>query len=210
MTRPHAPNRATRSSSLLSASLLALTLNSIQAEPSLKTVFQKDFFVGAALNPSQFSGSNAPEIAVVQNQFDSVSPENVLKWEAIHPQPDKYNFGPADQFVNFGQAHHMFIVGHTLVWHNQTPRWVFRDARGNLLGRDALLQRMHDHISTVVGRYRGKIGGWDVVNEALNEDGSLRQSPWLRIIGEDFLLKAFQFAHEADPNAELYYNELLP
>jgi len=101
----------------------------------------------------------------------------------------------------------MFIVGHCLVWHSQTPRWVFQDDQGNPLTRDALLERMHDHIRTVVGRYKGRIGGWDVVNEALNEDGTMRQSPWYKIIGDDFVLKAFQFAHDADPKAELYYND---
>ena len=101
----------------------------------------------------------------------------------------------------------MFIIGHTLVWHSQTPKWVFQDSSGNPLSRQALLKRMHDHIHTVVGRYKGKIKGWDVVNEALNEDGSLRQSPWMKIIGEDYIEKAFEYAHEADPDAELYYND---
>jgi endo-1,4-beta-xylanase len=101
----------------------------------------------------------------------------------------------------------MFIVGHCLVWHSQVPRWVFEDAEGKTLTRDVLLDRMHDHIRTVVGRYKGRIGGWDVVNEALSDDGSMRPSPWYRIIGEDYILKAFQFAHEADPDAELYYND---
>jgi endo-1,4-beta-xylanase len=101
----------------------------------------------------------------------------------------------------------MFIIGHTLVWHAQTPRWVFQDQEAKPLTREALLERMREHIHTVVGRYKGKIRGWDVVNEALNDDGSLRRSPWLRIIGEDYLEKAYQFAHEADPDAELYYND---
>ena len=101
----------------------------------------------------------------------------------------------------------MFIVGHCLVWHSQVPAWVFQDDKGAPLDRDGLLKRMRDHISTVVGRYKGRINGWDVVNEALNEDGTLRQTPWLKIIGEDYLAKAFQFAHEADPQAELYYND---
>ena len=101
----------------------------------------------------------------------------------------------------------MFIIGHNLVWHSQTPKWVFQDEKGNPVDRDTLLARMSNHISTVVGRYKGKIGGWDVVNEALNEDGTLRESPWKKIIGEDYLLKAYQFAHEADPQAELYYND---
>jgi endo-1,4-beta-xylanase len=101
----------------------------------------------------------------------------------------------------------MFIVGHTLVWHNQTPAWVFRDDKGNPVDRETLLRRLHDHIATVVGRYKGKINGWDVVNEALNEDGTLRPSPWFKILGGDYLLKAYQFAHEADPKAQLYYND---
>jgi endo-1,4-beta-xylanase len=101
----------------------------------------------------------------------------------------------------------MFVIGHTLVWHSQTPRWVFEDEGGQPASRELLLTRMRDHIHTVVGRYKGKIRGWDVVNEALNEDGSLRASPWLKIIGEDYLVKAFEFAHEADPEAELYYND---
>ena len=107
----------------------------------------------------------------------------------------------------FGEKNHMFIVGHTLVWHNQTPAWVFQDDHGNPVDRETLLARMREHIHTVVGRYKGRIAGWDVVNEALNEDGTLRQSPWLKIIGEDYIAKAFQFAHEADPKAELYYND---
>ena len=101
----------------------------------------------------------------------------------------------------------MFIVGHALVWHNQTPKWVFEDEKGNPASREVLLERMREHIFTVVGRYKGRIKGWDVVNEAVNDDGTMRQSPWLKIIGEDFIAKAFEYAHEADPNAELYYND---
>jgi len=101
----------------------------------------------------------------------------------------------------------MFVIGHNLVWHAQTPDWVFQDAKGNPVTREILLRRMHDHIFSVVGRYKGLIQGWDVVNEALADDGTLRESPWKKIIGEDYLIKAFEFAHEADPKAELYYND---
>ena len=177
------------------------------AQTTLKEAFKNDFLVGAALNAAQFSGGNAAEAALVQAQFDTISPENVLKWESIHPKPDQYAFKAADQYFEFGQKNGMFIVGHTLVWHSQTPKWVFQDDKGNPVDRDTLLRRMSNHISTVVGRYQGKIGGWDVVNEALNEDGTLRESPWKKIIGEDYLLKAYQFAHEADPQAALYYND---
>ncbi len=175
--------------------------------PALKDVFRDCFRIGAAINSRQFKETNAAEAALVKQQFNTISPENVLKWEVIHPQPDSYNFAPADAYVAFGQANHMWIIGHTLVWHNQTPKWVFEDDKGQPLSRDALLARMHDHIRTVVGRYKGRINGWDVVNEALDEDGTLRQTPWMKIIGEDYIAKAFEFAHEADPSAELYYND---
>jgi endo-1,4-beta-xylanase len=118
-----------------------------------------------------------------------------------------YNFEPGDKYVEFGEKNGMFIVGHCLVWHNQTPRWVFEDAQGQSLTRDALLERMREHIGTVVKRYKGRIQGWDVVNEALDEDGTMRQSPWMKIIGEDYVARAFEYAHEADPKAELYYND---
>lgn len=125
----------------------------------------------------------------------------------MHPEPGKYAFEDTDRYVEFGMANGMFIVGHTLVWHNQTPAWVFQSADGTPVSRDTLIVRLRDHIHTVVGRYKGRIKGWDVVNEALNEDGTLRQTPWLRIIGEDYLAMAFRFAHEADPDLELYYND---
>ncbi|MEI9976812.1 MAG: endo-1,4-beta-xylanase [Ignavibacteriota bacterium] len=188
--------------------MIPLLAGAVYAQPvTLKDAFHGMFRVGAALNPSTFEEKDARDVAIVTAQFDTISPENVLKWEVIHPQPDKYNFDPADHFVAFGEKHKMFIVGHNLVWHSQVPAWVFKDDKGAPLTRDALLERMHDHIRTVVGRYKGRIGGWDVVNEALNEDGTLRKSQWLNIIGDDYIAKAFQFAHEADPAAELYYND---
>jgi len=181
--------------------------NHASAQTTLKEAFKNDFLVGAALNAAQFSGSNAAETALVKAQFNSISPENVLKWEFVHPEPDRYDFSGADRYVEFGRKNDMFIVGHTLVWHSQTPKWVFQDDKGNPLDRDALLLRMSNHIATVVGRYRGKIGGWDVVNEALDDDGTLRQSEWEKIIGPDYIIKAYQFAHKADPQAQLYYND---
>lgn len=176
-------------------------------QPTLKDAYNGCFLVGAALNPAQFTEQDAKEAAIVKAQFNTISPENVLKWEAVHPQVDKYDFSLADKYVEFGEKNHMYIVGHTLVWHNQTPKWVFEDEKGNPVGREVLLERLRDHIHTVVGRYKGRIKSWDVVNEALNEDGTLRQSPWLKIIGEDYIAKAFQFAHEADPEAQLNYND---
>lgn len=174
---------------------------------SLREAFEGAFLVGAALNPEQFYERDARGASIVKAHFNTITPENVMKWELIHPEPGRYDFEAADRFVAFGEENDMFIVGHTLVWHSQTPRWVFEDAAGNPVGRDTLLARMRDHIHTVVGRYRGRVHGWDVVNEALDEDGTLRASPWLQIIGEDYLARAFEYAHEADPDAELYYND---
>jgi endo-1,4-beta-xylanase len=177
------------------------------APTTLKDAFRGAFFIGAAINADQITGKDARGDAILVQQFNSISPENVLKWEVVHPRPGVYDFTMADKYVEFGLKNHMFIVGHNLCWHSQTPDWVFKDEKGDPMTREALLQRLHDHIQTVVGRYKGKIASWDVVNEALNEDGTLRQSPWMKIIGEDYILKAFQYAHEADPNAQLNYND---
>ncbi len=179
----------------------------LPAQKTLKDVFKDYFLIGAALNRAQFYEEDKRGANIVKTQFNTISPENVLKWGLVHPQADNYDFAAADRYVEFGEKNGMFIIGHTLVWHNQTPDWVFRDAKGNQVSRDELLKRMREHIFAVVGRYKGKIKGWDVVNEALNDDGSLRQTNWLKIIGEDYIVKAFEFAHEADPNAELYYND---
>jgi endo-1,4-beta-xylanase len=177
------------------------------AQEKLKEAFKDYFLIGASLNRAQIFEKDSIGGRIVREQFNSISPENILKWSEVHPEPERYDFKAADRYVALGERNGMFVVGHTLVWHNQTPPWVFRDKKGNFVARDELLRRMREHIRTVVGRYKGRIKGWDVVNEALNEDGSLRQSPWLKIIGEDYIAKAFEYAHEADPKAELYYND---
>ena len=174
---------------------------------SLKDAFKDDFYIGVALSADQISGREPNAMALVKKHFNSITPENVLKWEEVHPEPDRYNFKVPDQYVAFGQEHGMHIIGHTLVWHYQTPGWVFENKSGQPLNREALLERMKDHIFTVMGRYRGRIQGWDVVNESIMADGSFRKSGWFEIIGEDYIEKAFEFARQADPHAELYYNE---
>jgi len=190
------------------AALMAAGLAATAKSPTtLKAAYSPDFVIGTALNAAQIGGQDARGDALIEAQFDSISPEDALKWESVHPEPGIYDFRLADDYVDFGEKHHMFIVGHTLVWHNQVPGWVFRDDDGKLVTRDVLLQRMHDHIQAVVGRYKGKIQSWDVVNEALNDDGTLRQSLWYKIIGPDYIEKAFEFAHQADPQAQLTYND---
>lgn len=191
-------------------SLVVVLLAALHANaqaPSLKETFKSSFVVGAALNPAQFTEQDTRGASLVKAQFNSITSENVLKWEHVHPEPGVYSFDLPDRYVAFGEKNRMFIIGHCLLWHNQTPKWVFQDDKGNPVDRETLLKRLHDHILTVVGRYKGRINGWDVVNEALEEDGTLRQSPWMKIIGPDYIAMAFQFAHEADPRAELYYND---
>lgn len=213
--------------------------------PTLKDAYRDSFHVGVAINRTVATGSAVRadnvnrqqeqverDIALVKEQFNQISPENDLKWQLIQPREgaDGYNFGPADAYVNFGLSNHMYIVGHTLVWHGQTPNWVFAGTNpppattnaagdrplgrgfgynGPRASREELLQRMHDHIATVVGRYKGKVKVWDVVNEAVADSGTnmLRNSLWLQIIGPDFIAKAFEYAHEADPDAILRYND---
>lgn len=191
----------------LALSFTAVSYGGSSEMPALKDVFAKDFLIGAALNDDVVSGRDPNAAAIVEKHFNTITAENVMKWMHIHPEPDKYDFEAADRFVEFGQKNKMFIIGHTLVWQYQTPAWVYKDNDGKQLGRDAMLARMKDHIATVVGRYKGKVKGWDVVNEALSDSGRLKVTKWTQTIGDDYIAKAFEYAHEADPNAELYYND---
>jgi len=235
-----------------------------EAPVNLKDAYQPHFKIGTCINRGVATGQGwrrsagqvAADVALVESQFNQVVAENEMKWGSLHPRTgqDGYDWAAADAFVEFGQKHHMELAGHTLVWHSQTPNWVFEgaflppgaaekpkpaepasppppppgapgagrgpggggfpgfrpfDLNGPRATREELLERMHDHIRTVVGRYQGKIKVWDVVNEAISDNGEevLRQSPWSVIIGPDFIEKAFEFAHEADPDAILRYND---
>lgn len=191
--------------SLAATSGLAAIASSHSNTPaSLKEVYAPFFTVGAAVKETHFEGREAD---LLISQYNSITPENLLKWEKVHPTENVFFWDHADAMVEFGTRNGLEIFGHTLIWHNQTPEWVFKDAEGNDASPELLLERMRNHIHTVVGRYKGRIHGWDVVNEALNEDGSMRESAFYRILGEDYIAKAFIFAHEADPDAQLIYND---
>ena len=179
----------------------------VTAQSPLKSLAPPGLRLGVALSVAQADGRDARSLAIATEHFDSITPEDLLKWEAVHPATDRFDFAAADRFVELGQRHGMFVVGHVLVWHQQTPGWVFATDSDGRADREMLLSRMRAHILSVVGRYRGRIHGWDVVNEALDEDGALRRTPWSEGIGDDYIIKAFEFAHEADPDAELYYND---
>ncbi|MFW6275546.1 MAG: endo-1,4-beta-xylanase [bacterium] len=174
---------------------------------SLKDAFSGKFHIGTALNAPQIMGQDSATMEVVKKHFNSIVAENIMKSGMIQPNEGEFNFELADEFVKFGEENNMFIIGHTLIWHSQAPRWFFTDDEGNEVSRETLIERMRNHIHTVVGRYKGRVHGWDVVNEAVLDDGSFRKSKFYEILGEDFIKLAFQFAYEADPEAELYYND---
>ena len=172
--------------------------------PSLKELFEDKFLVGCAVSRSGLLLYDQ----LIRTHFNAVTAENSMKWESVHPRPDAYRFIEADAIVEYAEKNDMVVIGHTLVWHQQTPSWVFTDESGKEVTREVLLERMREHIHTVVGRYKGRVKGWDVVNEAIDDSTyGLRNSLWRRIIGDDYIEWAFKFAHEADPDAVLYYND---
>ncbi len=178
-----------------------------KADIGLKDAMKGKFLIGVAMNSEQITESDIVSNALITKHFNSIVAENCMKSEIIQPVEGEFDFSLADQFVKYGEKHRMAIIGHTLVWHSQAPNWFFVDEKGNPTTREVLIERMKKHITTVVKRYKGRVKGWDVVNEAINDDGTMRESPFYKIIGEDYIQLAFQFAHEADPKAELYYND---
>ena len=178
-----------------------------EKQSTLKDAFSDRFYIGTALNAEQITGTDSAALQVVKEQFAAIVPENCMKSENIQPREGEFDFELPDRFVDFGTKNGLFVTGHCLIWHSQTPEWFFSDSLGNDVSREEMIERMKNHIQTVVGRYKGRVKGWDVVNEAIMEDGSFRNSKFYQIVGEDFIKLAFEFAHEADPDAELYYND---
>lgn len=173
----------------------------------MKDAFDGKFLIGGAMNTWQIDQRIHSALGAVEKHFNSIVAENCMKCEELQPVEGQFNFKWADQFVEYGEQHNMFIVGHCLVWHSQCPAWMFQGKYRVPMSKELLKKRMRDHIHTVVGRYKGRVHGWDVVNEAIEDDGSFRKSPYYNILGEEFIELAFKYAHEADPDAELYYND---
>ena len=175
----------------------------------LKNVYKDAFLVGTAVTPAITSGTDKASQDIVVTHFNAITVENVMKAALINPSPGVYNFGPADDYVAFGEKNKMFIVGHTLVWHNQCPAWFFTNAAGKPNTKEEQIERLRSHIKAVAGRYAGRVHAWDVVNEVIDNDGSYRPTSWVNAIGNgDTLVKyAFAFAAQYAPNTELYYND---
>lgn len=175
--------------------------------PVLKDSFKGKFLIGSAVNEQQIREIDVKGDSVLFRHFNCIEPENCLKSAEIMPTFGNYQWELADKYVEFGEKHGLEVFGHCLLWHSQlTPDFCY-DAEGKLIDQETLKARIKQHIYTVVGRYKGRIKGWDVVNEAILEDGSWRNSPFYQIMGWEFIPWAFQCANEADPNLELYYND---
>ncbi|MFC7292835.1 endo-1,4-beta-xylanase [Hirschia litorea] len=174
---------------------------------TLAHAYEDHFLIGAALNEDQIYQRNAEIDAIIRTQFNSIVAENCMKFERIHPNQGGFFWDEADAFIAYGEKHDMAVIGHTLAWHSQTPEWLFLNDEGDNVGREELLKRMEHHITTIMHRYKGKVKGWDVVNEAVLDDGTMRQSKFYQIIGEDWVEQMFRIAQKADPDAELYYND---
>lgn len=179
------------------------------AAATLKDTFKEDFLVGVALNARQFSGSNPQSTALIAREFNSATAENAMKWESLEPRNNEFDFNQADEFIEFCRQHNLTVIGHNLCWHSQLPAWVSKpDADQEKLTREVLLARLKNHVTTVAAHFKGKVHGWDVLNEAITDrTGEYRSSVFYRLIGKEYLALVFKWAHEADPDAELYYND---
>lgn len=170
--------------------------------PSLRETFKDDFYIGTAMNDVQIEEKDPQAAALIQQQFNAVTPEDVMKAENIHPAWNRYNFELSDKLVAYAQKHNLVVNAHTLIWHSQLPPFIRRTT-----GADSVRQYFTNHINTVASRYDGKVYSWDVVNEALNEDGTIRKSIFANKLGDDFVVEAFRLAQKAAPNTKLYYND---
>ncbi|GAB2545475.1 endo-1,4-beta-xylanase [Gracilibacillus alcaliphilus] len=172
---------------------------------SIAELFADDFLIGAAVSPLTIQKQRD----LLTHHFNSITAENEMKFERVHPEENEYTFEKADQIVEFAKNNNLGVRGHTLIWHNQTTDWIFQNQDGSEISRQQLLERMQTHIKTVMQRYKGQIYAWDVVNEAISdkENEFLRPSKWLEIVGDDFIAEAFRLAHAVEPNAALFYND---
>lgn len=192
---------------ILTLTVSCKTISSASSDNSLKNAFKNKFYIGTAMSLPQINETDVKSVEIINRQFSSIVAENCMKSMFLQPVEGKFFFDDADKFVSFGEKNKMFIIGHTLIWHSQLPKWFFEDKDGKDVSPEVLKQRMRSHITAVVSRYKGRVKGWDVVNEAVMEDGTYRKSKFHQILGDEFIPLAFQYAQEADPKAELYYND---
>jgi len=193
---------------LLLPCIIAIACNAQEQQGvGLKDALEGKFYIGTAVNPFQVSGQDSASLSIIHTHFNTVTAENCMKSGFIQPREGEFNFELADKFIEFAEQNNFYTVGHCLIWHSQAPRWFFKDENGDDVTREVLIDRIKTHIYTVVGRYKGKVDCWDVVNEAFEDDGTWRNNKFFQIVGKEYVELAFRFAHEADPDAELIYND---
>ena len=173
-----------------------------QSTPSLKETFSNDFLIGAAINTQQIEEKDTAGDRLIVQQFNAVTPEDIMKAEIIEPSWNNFNFDLADKLVAYAAKNNLKVNAHNLIWHSQLPSFMH-----NMQSADSVKQYFEHHIMTVASRYDGKVYSWDVVNEALNEDGTLRKSIFLDKLGDNYIVEAFRLAQKASPNSQLYYND---
>ena len=193
--------------SMAGIALLRSKVFAMAAEMGLKDLYKDDFLMGTAIGTRTLMQPDTEMLDLITREFNQVTSENAMKWSSIHPKDDEWKFEEADKLVEFAEKNKMAVQGHVLVWHSQVPREIFTGPDGKQASKELLMKRMETHIHTVVDRYKGKVKSWDVVNEAITPEDGFRKSKWLEICGPEFMEKAFQHAHEADPNCQLIYND---
>ena len=196
-------------SALATVTVYAQNNTNTESLKALKDVYAGKFLMGTA---GDLRGYSDAELANIKKHYDILTPENCMKPQPTHPTEDTYNFTTPDAMVDWCQQNGVKVWGHTLVWHAQTGRWFFEGTDGKPASRELAMERLKKHIFTLVGRYKGRVVGWDVVNESIADSGAgktenLRKRSWYKTVGPDVLTMAFKWAHEADPNAKLFYND---
>ncbi len=201
------PTRQTKHILITTLTLLLMALSAWGEDMTLNNAFEGRFYIGTAFGNRVFREEGGATRKLIEEQFNSVTAEGAMKWRGFQPRLDTYNFGPADNFVEFGNRNDMYVVGHVLFWQNAVPDWVFKDDQGEQISREQLLERMRERVRVVAERYGSNIHAWDVVNEAYVR-GELEDTNWTRIIGDDFIEQAFRIAQEELPeDVELIYND---
>ncbi len=196
--------------SAISMAGIALLRNKVFAmasEMGLKDLFKDDFLVGTAIGSRTLMQPDTEMLELIAREFNQVTSENAMKWSSIHPKENEWKFEEPDKLMEFAEKNKMAVQGHVLVWHSQVPRDIFSGTDGTQASKEVLLKRMETHIHTVVNRYKGRIQSWDVVNESITPEDGFRKSKWLEICGPEFMERAFQYAHETDPQCQLIYND---
>lgn len=199
--------RRTAAIAAVVATARAQALDKALQETGLKDLYKDDFYVGTAIGSHLMARSDPQYLNLVSREFNALTLENAMKWLLVQPEEGRWEWTLPDRFMDFGEANNMYMVGHVLMWHSQVPGWVFNGHKNRKASTRVVRKRMQDHITTLAGRYKGRIHAWDVVNEAVDEGKGWRKSPWFKALGPRFVEDAFNLAHEVDNRAHLLYND---